>query len=101
VSVTTPASGDVTPPSAATGLWGETSPNCGFADFQWTSAADPVDGWSLDYEIYEDGALLDVWTGEVVETDFGRHTYTVKAVDRAGNSSAASNATVLDFGMRC
>ena len=34
-------------------------------------------------------------------TSFGRHAYTVRYVDRAGNSSADSPATVLDHGMRC
>ena len=53
------------------------------------------------FEIYEDGFFLDVFSGEVPMTSFGRHTYTVKAVDRSGNTSAPSNAIALDFGMSC
>ena len=34
-------------------------------------------------------------------TSFGRHTYTIRAVDAAGNLSPDSNAVVLDHGMRC
>src|SRR5262249_43267205 len=101
VTVTTPASSDTTPPGTPVIDWGDTSPGCAFANIAYhgTAGAAPEDGG--DFEFYEDGEFLDVDRGEVPETSFGRHVYTVKAVDRAGNTSAASNPLTLDFGWSC
>ena len=96
VTVTLPPSSDVTPPAPATGLTGDTSPNCGFAFFEWTGG-----GGGVDVEIYEDGHFLDVWRDEAFMTSFGRHSYTVRYVDAAGNTSPDSPAVVLDHGLRC
>ena len=93
ITITLPASSDTTPPAAPTGLWGSTAPGCAFADFMWNGAG--------DVEVFEDGYFIGAWRGEVIMTSFGRRTYTVRAVDAAGNLSADSNAVVLDHGMRC
>jgi hypothetical protein len=98
LTVTTPPSGDTTPPGAPVIDWGDTSPGCAFANLAYHGTGTPEDG---DVEFYEDGELLGVDRGEVPETSFGRHVYTVKAVDRAGNTSAASNPLTLDFGWSC
>jgi fibronectin type 3 domain-containing protein len=97
ITVTLPASSDTTPPAPPTALTGDTSPNCAFAFFQWSGGG----GEPFDVEIFEDGHFLDVWNDEAFMTSFGRHTYTVRYVDRAGNSSAPSPGVVLDHGMRC
>ena len=78
-------------------LTGDTSPNCAFAFFTWTGGG----GEPGDVEIYEDGHFLDVWRDEAFMTSFGRHDYTVRYVDSAGNTSAPSPPVTLDHGMRC
>jgi hypothetical protein len=93
VTVTLPPSSDTTPPDAPAGLWGSTHPGCAFADFIWNGSG--------DVEVFEDGHFIGAWRGEVIMTSFGRRTYTVRAVDAAGNLSGDSNAVVLDHGMRC
>jgi chitodextrinase len=97
VTVTLPPSTDTTPPAAPTGLSGDTSPNCAFAFFT-TVGAGPEGG---DIEIFEDGRFAGVYREEAFMTSFGRRTYTARYVDRAGNASGFSPATVLDHGMRC
>jgi chitodextrinase len=102
LTVTLPPSTDTEAPGAPTNLTGSTWPNCAFIDFNWGAPADNVDHWSqLEYAIYEDGLLRGYYRGEVFETSFGRHTYVVRALDRAGNLSAPSNAIVLDSGLSC
>ncbi len=96
VTIAFPASSDTTPPTAATSLSGDTSPNCAFAFFSWAGGSG-----GNDVEIYEDGHFLDVWRDEAFMTSFGRHSYTVRYVDLAGNTSPDSPATILDHGMRC
>jgi chitodextrinase len=97
VTVTFAPSSDTTPMPAATSLTGDTSPNCAFAFFTWMGGG----GEMGDVEIFEDGHFAGVWRDEAFMTSFGRRTYTVRYVDRAGNSSTDSPATVLDHGMRC
>ncbi len=93
ITITLPASSDTTPPDAPSGLWGSTAPGCAFADFMWNGSG--------DVEVFEDGYFIGAWRGEVIMTSFGRRTYTIRAVDAAGNLSPDSNAVVLDHGMRC
>lgn len=97
ITVTLPPSGDTTPPAPATSLTGDTSPNCAFAFFTWTGGG----GEPGDVEIYEDGHYLDVWRDKAFMTSFGRHDYTVRYVDTAGNTSAPSPPVTLDHGVRC
>jgi hypothetical protein len=98
ITVTTPPSDDTTPPGRPAVDWGDTAPGCAFANIAYHGTGAPEDG---DVEFFEDGEFLDVDRGEVPETSFGRHVYTAKAVDRAGNASAASNPLTLDFGWIC
>jgi hypothetical protein len=102
VVVTTPDSDDVTPPAAPEIYFASAAANCGFVDLSWNAGGDDVDAWhQLDFEIYEDGELLTVWRGEVIEGAFGRHRWHVRSVDRAGNASPPSNEVVLDSGPGC
>jgi len=102
VTVTFNPSTDHTPPSAPTLLGGDTSAGCGFVDFIFNGSTDDTDSASqLEYEVYEDGIFRGVWANEVFEVSFGRHTYYLRAVDRAGNRSAPSNTIVLDSGFDC
>ena len=103
VTVTMNPSADVTPPTAPTNLTGDTSPGCGFIDFLFNNSTDDTDSPSqLIYEVYEDGIYRGIWDGTVVfEASFGRHTYYLRALDRAGNRSAPSNTIVLDSGFDC
>ena len=103
VTVTMNPSTDVTPPTPPTNFWGDTSPGCGFLDFFFNSSTDDTDSPSqLIYEVYEDGIFRGIWDGTVVfEASFGRHTYYLRAVDRAGNRSAPSNTIVLESGFDC
>jgi hypothetical protein len=96
VTVTLPPSTDVVAPSAPTFLSGSDT-GCAWLDLQWGRSSDDVDT-ALEYEIWEDGAFLGLWRDEVFEVNFGRHSYVVKAVDRSGNTSAPSNALMLDMG---
>ena len=99
--VTTQPSSDVVAPAAPVILWGSSSAGCAFVDFTWSGGDDDVDlGW-VSTEIYEDGLSIGTWNGEVHEASFGRHSYTLKSVDRAGNASPASNPLVLDNELNC
>ena len=66
----------------------------------WTQSTDDTDPQSaIEYEIYVNGVLSPLAVGAGIDRDFvygtasGENTFTVKAVDRAGNTSASSNAT--------
>jgi chitodextrinase len=99
VTLTTESTTDVTPPSAPTNVrivedWG-----CGEVWVGWTQSTDDTDPqYAIEYEIYVNGVLSPLPVGAGIERDFvyatnhGDNTFTVKAVDRAGNTSAASNA---------
>ena len=66
--------------------------------FTWTGGGGEPD----DVEIYEDGHFIGAWRGEAFMTSFGRRTYTIRAVDAAGNLSAGQQRpSSLDHGMRC
>jgi endoglucanase len=90
---TEPGGGDTQPPSAPANLavTGTTSTTIALA---WTASTDNT-GVSL-YRVYE-GATI-AGTGSVTSITIGglapssTHTYTVRAVDGAGNESGASNA---------
>jgi chitodextrinase len=99
VTVTTPASTDTVPPSAPTDLRIEIDQGCAEVWLAWTQSTDNVDPQSaIEYEVYVNGVLspLAVVTGVgrsfAYGTNFGVNTFVVKAVDRTGNTSAASNS---------
>jgi chitodextrinase len=95
LAVTMQPSTDFMPPSAPTIDWATTAPGFSFVDFLWSGATDNVDT-QLEYEVWADGNFLGVYNWEAFEGYFGRHRYHLRAVDRSGNTSAASNEVVLD-----
>jgi hypothetical protein len=97
VTLTTEASSDVTPPSAPTNVR-IVDGFCPEFWVGWTQSTDDTDPQSaIEYEIYVNGVLSPLPVGGGIDRDFvyaeasGASTFTVKAVDRAGNTSAASN----------
>jgi chitodextrinase len=103
VTLTTAASSDVTPPSAPTNVRIVGSNGCPEFFVGWTQSTDDTDPQSLiEYEIYVNGVLSPLAVSAGVDQDFvyatasGANTFTVKAVDQAGNSSEASNG-VTEF----
>ena len=93
--------GDTAPPTAPTGLTVEDfDDNCGSLLLRWTPSTDAVDAQSqIEYELYRNGSFFLVTQPGVTEkglyTPPGTQTWTVVAVDRAGNSSGPSNAVTL------
>jgi hypothetical protein len=103
VTLTTEASSDVTPPSAPTNVRIVGSNGCPEFFVGWTESTDNSDPQSLiEYEIYVNGVLSPLAVSAGVDQDFvyatdsGTNTFTVKAVDQAGNTSAAGNG-VTEF----
>jgi fibronectin type 3 domain-containing protein len=99
VTLTTEATSDVTPPSAPTNVRIVRDPGCGEVWLGWTQSTDNADPqFAIEYEIYVNGVLSPLAVGAGIDRDFvygnatGLNTFTVKAVDRAGNTSEASNA---------
>jgi fibronectin type 3 domain-containing protein len=99
VTLATEASNDVTPPSAPTNVRIVGDQGCGEVWVGWTQSTDDTDAQSaIEYEIYVNGVLSPLPVGAGIDRDFvyatapGENTFTVKAVDRAGNTSQASNA---------
>jgi chitodextrinase len=101
VTVTLAGNGDSTSPSAPTNLTVEDlNDNCGSLILRWTPSTDTVDAPSeIEYELYVNGRFFQLTppgTSEIgVYTQPGTQTWTVVAVDRAGNSSGPSNAVTL------
>ena len=102
VNAVTPPSSDVIAPTAPTNLHLVQDDSCGEVWIGWTEATDNVDAQEqIEYEIYVNGVLspLPVSAGVdfdfVYATAFGDNLFTVKAVDRSGNSSAASSPLKL------
>jgi hypothetical protein len=99
VTLTTEATSDVTPPSAPTNVRiVESNGACEFW-VGWNQSTDDIDPqYAIEYEIYVNGVLSPLAVGAGIDRDFvygtagGENTFTVKAVDRAGNTSEASNA---------
>jgi chitinase len=93
--------GDSTPPTAPTNLTVEDlNDNCGSLILRWTPSTDNFDAQSaIEYELYRNGSFFQLTppgTSAIgIYTPPGTQTWTVVAVDRAGNSSAASNAVTL------
>lgn len=95
-------SSDHTPPTTPTNLTASQPPDdfCGSNVLQWTASTDDTDPQSaIEYEVYLDGVLRHVTAPGLawawLYTFAGTNTWTVVAVDRAGNSSGASNQATL------
>ena len=102
MTVTLEQSSDRTPPSTPTNLVASQPPDdfCGTNVLQWGASTDNVDPQSaIEYEIYQNGAFRTVTAPGVAwaapYTFAGTNTWTVVAVDRAGNSSGVSNPATL------
>ena len=102
VSATTQSSNDVAPPTAPTNLHLVQSNGCGEVYIGWTEANDDKDPQdSVEYEIYVNGVLSPLAVSAGVDFDFvyanafGDNIFTVKAVDRSGNTSTASSPLKL------
>jgi len=98
VTVTLAGNGDSTPPTAPSNLTVEDlNDNCGSLILRWTPStdADP----ELEYELYLNDRLFQLTPPNAssigIYTQPGTQTWTVKAVDRAGNTSGPSNAVTL------
>jgi fibronectin type 3 domain-containing protein len=101
VTLTTEATNDVTPPSVPTNV--HIAGSNGACEFfvGWTQSTDDTDPqYAIEYEIYVNGVLSPLAVSAGVSEDFvygtasGENTFTVKAVDRAGNTSEPSNAAI-------
>jgi len=102
VVATTQASNDFTPPSPPANVHLVQDDTCGEVYLGWTQATDESDPQSLiEYEIYVNGVLSPLPVSGGNDTDFvyatayGDNYFQVKAVDRAGNTSAPSNTLKL------
>ena len=103
VTLTTEASSDLTPPSAPTNVRIVGSNGCPEFFVGWIQSTDDTDPQHLiEYEIYVNGVLSPLAVSAGVDQDFvyatdsGANTFTVKAVDQAGNTSEAGNG-VTEF----
>jgi chitodextrinase len=101
VTFTLPASADVTPPTVPGNLTAiDARDFCGGTELRWNASTDDTDPPSaIEYEVFRNGALFTLTApGNAFAGLYapdGTSTWTVVAVDRAGNSSAASNAATL------
>jgi hypothetical protein len=102
VSVALEASSDRTAPTTPTNLTASQPPDdfCGTNVLTWDASTDDVDAQSaIEYELYLNGSLFDVTPPGIAYaapyTPPGTNTWTVVAVDRAGNSSGASDPATL------
>jgi chitodextrinase len=98
VTVTLAGNGDSTAPTAPTNLTVEDqNDNCGSLILRWSPSTDADS--QLEYELYLNDRFFQLtpvnatWLG--IYTQPGTQTWTVKAVDRAGNTSGPSNAVTL------
>ena len=97
VNIVMPPSSDTTPPTAPTNLHLVRDNSCAEVWIGWTEAtdnADPQD--AIEYEIYVNGVLSPLPVSAGIDFDFvygtayGDNIFTVKAVDRSGNTSQSS-----------
>jgi chitodextrinase len=100
VTVTLAGNGDTTPPTAPTDLTVEDfNDNCGSLILRWTASTDNFDDPSqIEYELHVNGTFRLTPPGTTafgLYAPAGTQTWTVVAVDRAGNSSGPSNPVTL------
>ena len=102
VSATTLPSSDTTPPSVPNNLHFVSENGCAEVYLGWTQATDNSDSQdAIEYEIYVNGVLSPLPVNHGIDLDFvygtafGDNIFTVRAVDRAGNSSADSGSLKL------
>ena len=94
---------DTTPPTAPTNLHViSLDTGGGEAWLGWTQSTDDTDAQNnIEYEIYVNGVLSPLGVSAGVDFDFVythpqcQNTFTVKAVDKTGNTSPASNSVTV------
>lgn len=91
---------DTTPPSSPVSLYGWDSDGAGEINLFWTESFDNQTAQaSIVYEVYQNGVLDHTITGDdrtiLYATGPGSNTFTVIAIDAAGNRSAPANTTVV------
>jgi len=97
---------DTTPPSAPTNLHViSLDDGGGEAWLGWTESTDDTDAPNnIEYEIYVNGVLSPLPVSAGVDFDFVytlpgcQNTITIKAVDKTGNTSPASNSVIVKLG---
>ena len=97
---------DTTPPSAPTNLHViSLDTGGGEAWLGWTQSTDDTDAQNnIEYEIYVNGVLSPLPVSAGVDFDFVytlpgcQNTFTIKAVDKTGNTSPASNSVTVKLG---
>ena len=93
----TPACPDTTPPSVPTGL-SASATSCSQIDVRWAASTDTGGSGLKGYNVYRNGAFVTQVPAPATSTaDQGRspstgYSYTLAAVDNAGNQSAPSAA---------
>lgn len=97
VNLVMPPSNDTQPPLAPTSLRLVQDNSCAEVWLGWTEATDNADVQdNIEYEIYVNGVLSPLPVSAGIDFDFvygtayGENIFTVKAVDRSGNSSQSS-----------
>jgi fibronectin type III domain protein len=102
VDLVTLPSSDTLPPTVPTNVHLVRDDSCAEIWLGWTESSDASDSQvNIEYEIYVNGVLspLPVATGVdfdfVYGTAFGDNYFTIRAVDRSGNSSAPSTPIKL------
>ena len=102
VNAVTPPSSDTLPPTVPTNLHLVSDNTCAEVWLGWTESSDNSDTQDkIEYEIYVNGVLSPLPVNSGIDFDFvygtafGDNYFTVKAVDKSGNSSAPSTPIKL------
>ena len=97
VNLVMPPSSDTTPPNAPTNLHLVRDNSCAEVWLGWTETTDNADNQdAIEYEIYVNGVLSPLPVSAGIDFDFvygtayGENIFTIKAVDRSGNTSQPS-----------
>jgi Fibronectin type III domain len=97
VNVTMPPSSDTLPPNVPTNLHLVRDNSCAEVWLGWTETTDNSDPQdAIEYEIYVNGVLSPLPVSAGIDFDFvygtayGENIFTIKAVDRSGNTSQPS-----------
>ena len=102
VNTVTPPSNDTLPPTVPTNVHLVRDDSCAEIWLGWTQSSDNSDAQSnIEYEIYVNGVLSPLPVNSGIDFDFvygtafGDNYFTIRAVDRSGNSSAPSTPIKL------
>lgn len=102
VNAMTPPSSDTLPPTVPTNLHLVSDNTCAEVWLGWNESSDNADTQDkIEYEIYVNGVLSPLPVNSGIDFDFvygtafGDNYFTIKAVDKSGNSSAPSTPIKL------